>query len=69
MVWRYSMEPSEAPVRSGVISRTGNGKRGRGRPNLTWEEFVKRDLKGWSIIKELTLDRREWKLAIHVSET
>jgi hypothetical protein len=53
------MEPSEAPVRSGVISRTGNGKRGRGRPNLTWEEFVKRDLKGWSIIKELTLDRRE----------
>jgi hypothetical protein len=63
------MEPSEAPVRSGVISRTGNGKRGRGRPNLTWEEFVKRDLKGWSIIKELTLDRREWKLAIHVLET
>jgi hypothetical protein len=25
----------EAPVRSGVISRIGDGKRGRGRPNLT----------------------------------
>ena len=60
--------PPEAPVRSGVISRTENGNRGRGRPNLTWEESVKRDLKDWSITKELALDRREWKLAIHVPE-
>jgi hypothetical protein len=35
---------------------------------LTWEESVKRDLKDWCINKELALDRREWKLAIHVSE-
>jgi hypothetical protein len=27
---------------------------------------VKRDLKDWCITKELALDRREWKLAIHV---
>jgi hypothetical protein len=53
----------------GVIRRTGNKKRGRGRPNLTWEEFVKRDLNDWCITKELALDRREWKLAIHVSES
>jgi hypothetical protein len=33
---------------------------------LTWEESMKRDLKDWNIIKELALDRREWKLAIHV---
>jgi hypothetical protein len=39
------MEASKALVRSRVISRTGNGKRGRGRPILTWEESVKRDLK------------------------
>jgi hypothetical protein len=37
--------PADAPVRSGVIRRSGNEKRGRGRPNLTWEESVKRDLK------------------------
>jgi hypothetical protein len=37
--------PAEAPVRSGVIRRSGNKKRGRGRLNLTWEESVKRDLK------------------------
>jgi hypothetical protein len=30
---------------------------------------LKRDLKDWCIIKELALDRREWKLAIHVSES
>ena len=27
-------------------------KRGRGRPNLTWEEYVKRDLKDWNITKK-----------------
>jgi hypothetical protein len=37
--------PAEAPVHSGVIKRSGNEKSGRERPNLTWEESVKRDLK------------------------
>jgi hypothetical protein len=59
--------PAEAPIRNGVIRRTGNNKRGRGQPNLTCEESVKRDLKDWCITKELALDRREWKLTIHVS--
>jgi hypothetical protein len=35
---------------------------------LTWEESVKRYLKYWCITKELALDRREWKLVIHVAE-
>jgi hypothetical protein len=60
---------TEAPIRSGVIRRSGNEKRGRERPNLTWEESVKRDLKDWCITKELALDRRERKLAIHVPES
>jgi hypothetical protein len=51
--------PTDAPVRSEVIRRSGNEKRGRGRPKLTWEESVKRDLKDWYITKELALDRRE----------
>ena len=37
--------PPDAPVRSGVLERVGNVKRGRGRPKLTWDESVKRDLK------------------------
>jgi hypothetical protein len=60
--------PVEASIRNGVIRLTGNKKRGRGRPNLAWEESVKRDLKDWCITKELALDRREWKIAIHVLE-
>ena len=35
---------------------------------MTWEESVKRDLKDWSITKELAMDRGAWKLAIHVPE-
>ncbi len=60
--------PPEALVHSGRLKRAENVKRGRGRPNLTWEESVKRDLKDWSITKELAMDRGAWKLAIHVPE-
>jgi hypothetical protein len=60
--------PPEAPVHSGRIKRDENVKRGRGRPNLTWEESVKRDLKVWNIDKDLAMDRGAWKLAIHVPE-
>uniref|UniRef100_M8BSJ2 GPI ethanolamine phosphate transferase 1 n=1 Tax=Aegilops tauschii TaxID=37682 RepID=M8BSJ2_AEGTA len=52
--------PPEAPVHSGWLKRAENVKRGRGRLNLTWEESVKRDLKDWSITKELAMDRG-WK--------
>ena len=59
-------------VRLKLLKRAENVKRGRGRPNLTWEESVKRDLKDWSITKELAMDRGAWKLAwklaIHVPE-
>ena len=37
--------PPEAPVRSGVLKRVDKVMRGRGRPKLTWNESVKRDLK------------------------
>ena len=60
--------PPEAPVHSRRLKHAGNVKRGRGRPNLTWEESVKRDLKDWSITKEPAMDRGAWKLAIHVPE-
>jgi hypothetical protein len=62
-------KPAETPIRNGVIRRTSNNKRDRRRPNLTWEKSVKRDLKDWCITKELALDSRKWKLAIHVPES
>jgi hypothetical protein len=49
--------PPEAPVRSGVLYRVGSVRRGRGRPKLTWEEAVKRDLNEWDIPNELVIDR------------
>ena len=60
--------PLEAPVRNGVLERVDNVKRGRGRPKLTWDESVKRDLKNWNISKEIALDRSAWRLAINVPE-
>jgi hypothetical protein len=45
MVWSYPTKPHEAPVRSGILIRPENTRRGRGRPRLTWEEAIKRDLK------------------------
>ena len=41
----------------GVLKRVDKVKRGRGRPELTWDESVKRDLKDWDISEELALDR------------
>ncbi|KAG2582613.1 hypothetical protein PVAP13_6KG188412 [Panicum virgatum] len=57
-----------APVRNRVLERVDNVKRGRGRPKLTWDESVKRDLKDWNISKEIALDRSAWRLAINVPE-
>jgi hypothetical protein len=61
-------KPPEASVRSGILNRLENTRRGRGRPRLTWEEAIKRDLKERNIPKEIALDRSAWKIAIHVSE-
>ena len=44
-------------MRNGVLERVDNVKRGRGRPKLTWDELVKRDLKDWTEV-ELSLDFR-----------
>ena len=55
-------------MRSGVLERVDNVKRGRGRPKLSWDESVKRDLKVWNISKEIALDKSAWRLAINVPE-
>ncbi|KAG2578064.1 hypothetical protein PVAP13_6NG184603, partial [Panicum virgatum] len=60
--------PPEAPVHSGILKHDGNMRKGRGRLKLTWEETIRRDLKDWSIPRDLSLDRSAWKAAIHVPE-
>jgi hypothetical protein len=49
--------PLEAPVRSGILNRSKNTRRGGIRPRLTCAEAIKKYLKEWSIPKELALDR------------
>jgi len=56
-------------VRNEILKRVDNVKRGRGRPKLTWDELVKRDLRDWNISKEIALDRSAWRLAINVPES
>jgi hypothetical protein len=58
----------EAPVRSGVLKQADNVKSGRGRPKLTWDESIKRDLKEWNISNDLAMDRSAWRLAINMPE-
>jgi hypothetical protein len=58
----------EATVHIRIIRRPENVKRGRGRPTLMWTKAVKRDLKEWNINKELAVDKKGWKYAIHVPE-
>jgi len=53
--------PPEAPVRSGVLKRVDKVKSGTGKPKLTWDESVKRNLKDWDISEELALDRSAWR--------
>ena len=55
-------------MRSWVLERVDNVKRGRGRPKLTWDVLVKRDLKDCNISKEIALDRSAWRLAINEPE-
>jgi hypothetical protein len=59
----------KTPIHNGVIRWTSNEKRARERPNLTLKESAMRDLKDWCINKEPELDRREWKLVVHIPES
>ena len=55
-------------MHSGILRHEGNMRRGRGRPKLTWEEIVRRDLKEWNTPRDLSLNTSAWKAAIHVPE-
>jgi hypothetical protein len=60
--------PHDVPVCSSILSSPENRRRWRGRPRLTWEEAIKRNLKEWNLFKEFVLDRSAWKTAIYVPE-
>ena len=47
------MAPIEEKLTQHRLRWFGHVKRGKGRPKLTWDESVKRDLKDWNISKEI----------------
>ena len=55
-------------MRSGVLKCVDKVRRGRGRPKLTWDESIKRDLKDGDISEELVLDRSAWIQTINETE-
>jgi hypothetical protein len=54
------------PVCSGILKRDRDSNEKRARPELTWEETVKGDLKGCDISKDLALNSSARKIATHV---
>ncbi|XP_026428569.1 uncharacterized protein LOC113324463 [Papaver somniferum] len=58
----------DAPVRVGRITQMEGRMKRPGRPKLTWDELIKKDLNDRGLERELMLDRSAWKAAIHVKE-
>jgi hypothetical protein len=42
------------------------GKRGRGRPELTWDAVIRRDMKERGLEDSMVWDRHEWRLSIRI---
>ena len=42
--------------------------RGRGRPNLTLDAVVKKDMIGLNLGEHLALDRAQWRKMIHIAD-
>ena len=57
-----------APVRK-VELLTVEGKRGRGRPRLTWDEHVRQDLTELHLSEDMIFDRSTWRRRIKVQDT
>ncbi|KAJ0888605.1 putative reverse transcriptase domain-containing protein [Helianthus annuus] len=56
-----------APVRV-VETLTVEGKRGRGRPKLTWEEQIRHDLLELHLSEDMVQDRTSWRRRIRVKD-
>ncbi|KAJ0851966.1 hypothetical protein HanRHA438_Chr14g0632811 [Helianthus annuus] len=56
-----------APVRV-VETLTVEGRRGRGRPKLTWEEQIRHDLLESHLSEDMVQDRTSWRRRIRVKD-
>lgn len=45
------------------------GKRGRGRPKITWDDVIRMDLVSLYFSKSVVMNRVEWRKIIHVADS
>jgi hypothetical protein len=60
--------PRSAPIRRSELVPIESSKKIRGRPKMTWEEAVVKDLKIYGLEEAIILNRMEWQSRIHVAE-
>ncbi|KAK9126521.1 hypothetical protein Scep_015367 [Stephania cephalantha] len=60
--------PTNAPTRKLDSIETVEIRRGRGRPKLTWDALIRRDLNGLESSPSIALNRAQWKSLIHVAD-
>ena len=52
----------------GELVQVEGGKRGRGRPKLTWSNVVKKDMLNLNISVTSVTNRAEWRRMIHIAD-
>ena len=57
------MELSNIAVKTGFDIQV-NGKRGPGRPNMTWKQLTERDLREWKLSAIDPHDRHTWRSGV-----
>ena len=57
MFGHVQTRPLGAPVRKAKLANVDGVRRGRGRPNITWLEIVKKDLNMHNSTMEVAMDR------------
>ena len=60
--------PTNAPTRKLDSIENEEIRRGRGRPKLTWDSLIRRDLNDLERTPSITLDRTKWRSLIHVAD-
>lgn len=57
-----------APVRMSETMQVEGARRTRGRPKLTWDEVVRRDMAACNLMAYMALNRVEWWNMIRVAD-
>ena len=61
--WYGHVERSNSAVKT-AFDIQGNGKRGPGRPKMTWKQLTERDRRGWKLSAIDPHDRDTWKSGV-----